>query len=50
MRKKFTKEKRLEIVKQSFDPGCLVADLTDRYGISAHAYQLASKVPGGTWG
>ena len=36
MRKKFTKEERLEIVKQSFEPDCLVADLADRYGISAN--------------
>jgi len=34
MRKKFTKGERLEIVKQSFEPGCAVADLADRYGIS----------------
>ena len=36
MRKKFTKEERLEIVKQSFDPDCRVTDLADRYGISAN--------------
>ena len=36
MRKKFTKEERLEIVKQSFEPDTQVADLADRYGISAN--------------
>lgn len=36
MRKKFTKEERLEIVKQSFEPDIVVADLADRYGISAN--------------
>lgn len=34
MRKKFTKEERLEIVKQSFEPDRQVSDLADRYGIS----------------
>ncbi|WP_169435092.1 transposase [Neolewinella persica] len=36
MRKKFTKEERLEIVKQSFEPDTQVADLADRYGVSAN--------------
>lgn len=36
IRKKFTKEERLEIVKQSFEPDHQVADLADRYGISAN--------------
>jgi transposase-like protein len=35
LRKKFTKEERLEIVKQSFDPDRQVSDLADRYGISS---------------
>jgi transposase len=34
MRKKFTKEERLEIVKQSFEADSQVSDLADRYGIS----------------
>ena len=34
MRKKFTKEERLEIVKQSFEPDIAVADLADNFGIS----------------
>jgi len=36
MRKKFTKEERLEIVKQSFEPDCVVANLAERYSISAN--------------
>lgn len=36
MRKKFTKEERLEIVRQSFEPDNQVTELADRYGISAN--------------
>ena len=36
MRKKFTKEERLEIVKQSFEPDASVADVARRYGIGAN--------------
>ena len=36
MRKKFTEEERLEIIKQSFEPDHQVVELADRYGISAN--------------
>lgn len=36
IRKKFTKEERLEIVKQSLEPDCAVSDLAERYGIAAN--------------
>ena len=36
LRKKFTREERLEIVKQSFEDDVQVAELAERYGISAN--------------
>ena len=36
MRKQFTKEERLEIVKQSFEPDVHVADVAAKFGIGAN--------------
>lgn len=36
LRKKFTREERLEIVKQSFEADTQVSQLADRYGISTN--------------
>ncbi|MTB50507.1 transposase [Lewinella sp. W8] len=36
MRKQFTKEERLEIVQQSFEPDVKVADVAAKFGIGAN--------------
>ena len=36
IRKKFTREERLEIVKRSFEADVVVAELAQRYGISSN--------------
>jgi transposase len=36
MRKQFTKEERLEIVKQSFEPDAKVVDVAAKFGIGVN--------------
>ena len=36
LRKRFTREERLEITKQSFEPDAVVTQIADRFGISAN--------------
>lgn len=36
LRKRFTREERLEIIKQSFEPDAMVTQIADRFGISAN--------------
>ncbi|WP_116105151.1 transposase [Lewinella sp. IMCC34191] len=35
LRKRFTREERLEIIKLSFEPDTMVTEVADRFGISA---------------
>ncbi len=36
LRKRFTREERLKITKQSFEPDAVVTQIADRFGISAN--------------
>ena len=35
LRKRFTREERLELVKQSFEPDAVVTQIADKFGIAA---------------